>query len=78
MFTLDGRPVGQVQGTSVYQLNGRYVGELHRDMLVNAMRYRNAPGDVGRSGDPGAVRPPNRGPANYGYPDVFDYLTRAS
>ena len=51
----------------------RYVGELHKDMVVN--KHLGNYGNIGISGNPSnAGNPGNRGAANYGYPDVFDRL----
>jgi hypothetical protein len=57
-------------------LSGNYVGELHKDMVVDKGlgSYGNigSPGNPGSSGSPG--NPGNRGAVNYGYLDAFDKL----
>lgn len=73
IFDMDGEAIGFVQQTHVYSLGGDYVGELFNDMVVD--QWLSNPGNMGRVGNPGKVprpdRPINRGPMDYGYPDVF-------
>jgi len=71
-----GKAIGQVNGTHVHKLSGSYVGELHKDMIVDKHlgNFGNIgnPGNPGNAGNPG--NPGNRGTVNYGYPDVFHRL----
>ena len=73
---MSGRAVGQVNGTHVHKMTGAYVGELHRDMVLN-MHMGNF-GNIGNSGNPGNAgnpgNPGNRGSVSYGYADVFHEL----
>jgi hypothetical protein len=73
---MDGRAVGQISGTHVHKLTGAYVGELHKDMVVDKHlgNFGNIgnPGNPGNAGNPG--NPGNRGSMNYGYFDVFQKL----
>ena len=65
-----------LQGTHVHNLGGSYVGELHKDMVVDrqALTYGDIgnPEDLGNPGRPG--NPGNRGAVNYDYLDVFHKL----
>lgn len=76
LFDLDGYPLAFLEGPHVHRLDGTYVGELHRDMIVDA--YISSPGWTSSPGDPGRVPPPDhpgsRGALDYGYPDVSDKL----
>src|SRR5688572_16913344 len=76
IYTMSGDAIAFIQGTHVHKLSGPYVGELHRDMVVN--EYLSNPGSIGHVGNPGklprADNPGNRGPMDYGYPDVFHKL----
>lgn len=73
VYSMHGNAVGQInQETHVHRLSGQYVGELHKDMIVDK-RLGNLgnignPGNPGNAGNPG--NPGNRGSINYGYPDV--------
>lgn len=77
VYSMSGDAVGQIVGdTHVHQLSGRYVGELHRDMIVD--KHLGNLGNVGNPGNPGNAgnpgNPGNRGAVNYGYPDVSGRL----
>ncbi|MDX1454118.1 MAG: hypothetical protein R3217_01555 [Gammaproteobacteria bacterium] len=75
IFSMQGTPVGQLNGPSVHRLTGEYVGELYEDMVVD--RYfediERIPPTMVRRADP-ASNPGNRGQQSYGYPDVFEEL----
>lgn len=64
--------MGQIRGTHVHTLFGAYVGELHKDMVVDK-RLGNV-GNIGNSGNPGNAGHPghlgNRGAISCGYRDV--------
>lgn len=73
VYTMRGNAVGQiVAGTHVHRLTGQYVGELHRDMIVD--KHLGNLGNIGNSGNPGNAgnpgNPGSRGSVDYGYPDV--------
>lgn len=75
VFTLNGRPVAQLNGPRVHRLTGEYVGELYEDMIVD--RYfehvgRIPPTMVRRA--EAAKNPGNRGATSYGYPDLSETL----
>lgn len=78
IYSMRGNAVGQiVSETHVHQLAGPYVGELHKDMIVDK-RMGNLgnvgnPGNPGNAGNPG--NPGNRGQVSYGFPDVSGKLT---
>ena len=81
IYGLDGLAVGYVvQGTRVHKLDGDYVGEIYRDMIVD--QWMSNPGSIGRIESPGRVpapdRPFGRGPVDYGYRDVVSELMRPS
>jgi hypothetical protein len=76
IFDLQGYAIGYVQGDHVYKMTGEYVGEIFQDMIVN--QYISNPGSIGSVMSPGRIppieRPPPRGAADYGYPDVSHEL----
>jgi hypothetical protein len=73
---MNGRAIGQLNGSHVHKLSGQYIGEIYKDMVVdmNKGNFGNIgnPGNPGNAGNPG--NPGNRGSVNYGYPDVFHRL----
>jgi hypothetical protein len=73
---MQGYAIGQLRDTHVYRINGAYVGELYKGMVVNKhlgqLRNIGSPADPGNPGQP--VHPGNRGVINVGYPDVFEQL----
>ncbi len=77
IHSIRGNAIGQIVGeTHVHKLSGSYVGELHKDMIVDK-RLGNLgnvgnPGNPGNTGNPG--NPGNRGSVNYGYRDVSGEL----
>lgn len=76
LYTLEGEALGYLEGSHVYRLDGPYVGELYRDMVVD--RFLSNPGSIGAVVSPGRLPrfdyPGNRGPMDYGYPDVSEKL----
>ncbi len=46
-----GKAIGQLNGTHVQKLAGPYVGNLHKDIVVNTHL-----GDLGNIGNPGSLR----------------------
>lgn len=77
IYSMRGTAIGQLNGDShVHRLSGRYVGELHHDMIVDKhcgnLGNVGNPGNPGNAGNPG--NPGNRGAMNYGYPDVSGKL----
>ncbi|WP_298210392.1 4-fold beta flower protein [Ferrimicrobium sp.] len=77
IHSMHGQAIGQiVDGTHVHKLTGAYVGELHKDMVVD--KHLGNLGNVGNPGNPGNTgnpgNPGNRDRINYGYPDVSGVL----
>jgi hypothetical protein len=77
VYSMRGNAVGQIVGeTHVHRLSGPYVGELHRDMIVDKglgnLGNVGNPGNPGNAGNPG--NPGNRGAINYGYRDLSSEL----
>lgn len=76
LFDMQGYAIAYVQSTHVYRLDGEYVGEAYRDMIVD--QFLSSPGGIGRVADPGRIgkrdSPGGRGANDYGYPDVSDRL----
>lgn len=75
---LDGEPLGRVLGSHVFRMDGVYVGEFHKETVVEKPREM-----IVRNIAP--IMPPPRQPSpgvsfsrralvNYGYPDVFHRL----
>lgn len=77
IHSIRGEAIGQIANeTHVHRLTGEYVGELHKDMIVDKhlgnLGNIGNPGNPGNAGNPG--NPGNRGVINYGYPDVSSML----
>jgi hypothetical protein len=76
LYDMDGRAIGRVSAERVYRLDGTYVGEMFRNMVLEKPvgARRNLP-PVGRPRD---VAPPSLdssiGGDSQGFPDVFDRL----
>jgi hypothetical protein len=76
LYDLGGRAVGRVSAERVYRLDGAYVGEMFRNMVVEkpvGPRPSLPPVD-----DPADVEPPSvdtsRGAGSQGFPDIFHRL----
>ena len=76
LYDMRGKAVGRISAERVYRLNGSYVGELFRNMVVEkpvGVRPSLPPISV-----PGDVEPPSadtsRGGGSLGFPDVFQRL----
>ncbi len=74
---MHGNAVGQLRESHVYRMSGAYVGELHRQMVVDKhlgrLRDIGTPADPGNPGRPS--HPGDRGAINVGYTDLFEKLT---
>ncbi len=61
---------------SEFLVIGQYVGELHKDTVVD--KHLGNLGNIGKPGNPGNPgspgNPGNRGASNYDYPDAFSKL----
>ncbi len=74
---LDGAPLGRIIGSRVHRFDGSYVGEWHKESVVERPGVSPRP-------LPAIAPPPRRdspGPSwrrravvDYGYPDIFDRL----
>lgn len=74
---LAGRPLGRILGTHVYRIDGSYVGELFKDMVVAKPTANARP--IPPVEAPAAVPSPGpsfrrRGLVDYGFRDVFHLL----
>lgn len=78
---LDGNPLGRLVGSHVHRLDGSYVGEFHKETVVDKpVPFRRPVAAVAK---PAKQRPapqtcPRRGIVDYGYPDVFHLLYEGS
>ena len=80
IYDMAGRPLGRILGTRVHRLDGSYVGEWFKDMVV--ARPEGRP----RTIPPLQYLPPHRTPpgtsfrrravVDYGYRDVFHLLAQ--
>ena len=76
LYDMGGRAIGRVSAERVYRLDGSYVGEMYRNMVVEKPvgARRNLP----PLSHPGDVDPPSidasRGSGSQGFPDVFQRL----
>ena len=80
IYDLGGTPLGRIIGSRVHRFDGSYVGEWHKETVVE--RHSGRP----RALPPVAVPPPRppepvswrrRAVVYYGYPDVFHRLYHA-
>lgn len=75
---LEGHPLGRVLGSHVYRIDGTYVGEFHKETVVQkptpAATRDIQPMPAPRKLDSPGVTFSRRGLVNYGYPDVFHRL----
>ncbi len=80
IYDLGGEPLGRVVGTRVHRFDGSYVGEFHKQTVVDR------PVASRRSVQPVAAPPRQRAPEvtgarrgviDYGFPDVFAHLRRS-
>lgn len=76
LYDMRGKAVGRISAERVYRLDGSYVGEMFRNMVVEkpvGVRRNLPPVSV-----PGDVKPPSadtsRGGGNLGFPDAFQRL----
>jgi hypothetical protein len=73
----DGRPLGRILGTRVYRLDGVYIGEFYKDMVVAKPSTGNPrdilPMTAPKATSPG-IGPPRRNYVDFGYADVFHLL----
>lgn len=76
LYGMTGHPAGFVDGTHVFTMTGHYVGELHRDMVVDL--GMTDPGRTTPPLNPGPIPPPDhpgsRGAFDYGAPDRIEQL----
>lgn len=76
LYDLSGHPIARISAERVYRLNGAYVGELYRNMVVD--RPVGARRDLAAVAVPANVGAPSpdtsRGSGGGGFPDVFDRL----
>ena len=76
LYDLGGRAVGRVSAERVYRLDGSYVGELYRNMVVE--KPVGARSSLPPVPYPGDVEPPSldtsRGSGSQGFADVFHRL----
>jgi hypothetical protein len=76
LYDMNGRAVGRVSAERVYRLDGSYVGEMFRNMVV--AKSVGARRDLPAVDYPGDATPPpldtSRGGGADGLPDVFDRL----
>ena len=77
LYDRTGQPVGQVSAERVYRLDGTYVGEMFRNMVVE--KPTGARPNLRPIPPPRAVEPPmsdsSRGSGGHNFPDVFYRLT---
>jgi hypothetical protein len=75
---LEGEPLGRVLGSHVFRLDGVYVGEFHKQTVVEKPTRPNIR-DIAPMPAPPRQKSPGisfsrRGLVPYGYPDVFHRL----
>jgi len=79
LYDMSGKAVGRISAERVYRLDGSYVGEMFRNMVVDKpVGARRSLPPVSRPRD---VTPPavdtSRGGGSLGFPDVFERLVEA-
>ncbi len=76
LYTLGGKAVGRVIAERAFDLDGRYVGAVYRNMVVDKPGY--VPRDLGPVAYPGDVDPPQppdfRHSPGHDYQDMFHRL----
>ena len=76
IYDLDGYPRAFLISDQVYKMDGSYVGQVHRDMVVDA--FVSSPGSTSPPANPGRIPPisriPGRGSVDYGYPSRIELL----
>jgi len=80
IYNTSGAPVGRVANeTGVFDLQGRYVGELEGDRVISKGFVRGSLGAMGLPGNVGAPAPPaRRAVAASTYPDALPELLGGS
>jgi hypothetical protein len=76
IYDLEGYARAFVQGDQVFKMDGTYVGQIFRDMVVDA--FISNPGSTSPPINPGRIPPiariPGRGSVDYGYPSRIERL----
>ncbi|MDQ3140378.1 MAG: hypothetical protein M3Q15_06595 [Pseudomonadota bacterium] len=75
---MNGHPLGRVLGSHVYRIDGSYVGEFHKETVVEKP-LPTGRRDIQPMAMPNKLESPGpsfsrRGLVDYGYPDVFHRL----